>query len=515
MNKAGCWILGTLTGIVVAVGAEAIVLAAVPTKTYLNGFGTTIVGEELGSKGLFSVLANVNSIKVDDLPIIKDTLDKLTAEGGLGDLVQFDYNAIKDLRLSDPNLSNALKNAIQVTATLKSLNVDLGDFGQLKMFKQWTPAAPSNEEIAASPKVFYYKDGNNAYQRAFDDHGQAVAGYTSGSQLYLADLSSIVVDQLFANLSYQIKGLSFKEFLTSFMGVNEADLSDNTLYKIIGDRPLSELSDLTADDILLKDVIGGEAGSSWVDTLSSLLDTPYDQIKVSQLSGIDFSTLKLTAVLKDNASNAKLYGILMDLTGYSVISGKTHDDIHIGDLEGLDVGNIRLSSVLSLPEDPEERKAMNVILRTLLEKDVKVGELGDSINGLTLYELFGADCFTTDEAKKVNADTYRYDEENKIYTYDNAIPGTEETYYVSADAGIWLLFAYDAGAIQGNGRANTFAPSTVTFSSLQNNAGTFSEKISNATIYQLLSAKVVQEDPGAPFSDGLKAMTLSQALATL
>ena len=80
MNKPVCWILGILSGILLTVGGEAIVLCAVPSKTLLNGFGTTVVGDRVGNQGIVPLLLDSKNLVVDDFPVIKETIDSMLAD---------------------------------------------------------------------------------------------------------------------------------------------------------------------------------------------------------------------------------------------------------------------------------------------------------------------------------------------------------------------------------------------------------------------------------------------------
>lgn len=379
MNKPVCWLLGILTGIVTTVGAEAIVVAAVPTKTYTNDIaGTQIIGSKYADKGLFDIIMNANQIAIDDVPVIKTLLDNLLKEGGMGDLIGIDYDMIKDVKFTDPSLSEKLKNAVKITATLTSLNVNLGRFGDLAMFKEWTPVNPTDSEIKAHPKLYYYSNGEGTYARAFDDSGNPVAGVTGETKLYYANLSKIVVTEIFEHISVRVPELTVNEFVEQFLGTSGLDPA---IKASIGDTKLIKLDTIQADDFLLKNfidnpdlfniledmtgktkdeitigdlkvvstddvhlvsVIPNDSSSKKLyDLLVDALSTPAEDIVIGQLSGIEVSKCHLSTVIDaDDPSNEKLYKLLSDITG------KDKKDILVSDLDGVDIGKAKLTSFL-------------------------------------------------------------------------------------------------------------------------------------------------------------------------
>jgi len=630
MNKAVCWILGILTGMVVTVGGEAIAVAAIPTKTYLNATGTVVVGENIGNRGLADVITHINQFAISDVPVVKDLLDNLLKSGSFGDFISLEYDDIKDIKLTDPQLAEKIRNAIKITASLKSLKVDLGDFGKLEMFKTWQSVTPTAEEIAKHPTLYYFQDASGKYLRAYDDKGNPANGFTPGTQLYYGNLSEIVVTDLFTHLAVRVPQLTYRNFVETFIGTPK---EDDPLIRNIGDMALKDLSTLDTGKFHLKDFIKDGPGTPKLfDLLCDLTGkASADEIILDDLSTINVDDIHLVSVLDDVPENAKTYLLLRDLTGkakneditladlssintnsihiinvlekttanakvYELLrdlTGKANDeDIVLGDLASVDIKEVHLHTfiddnasnaklytllrdltgkpdnaslllkdldnlhisdahLISLLDytgneelydvladmcsvaNPEEltigslesgdlnkihlktllggTSTDNTILKKLLEDDtVIIGNLGTKIDALSIHDLFGANCFTTDSTKKANNDTYYLDTTTNVYTYSTT-PLSGDTYYVSKEAGIWLLLAFDASELSSvNGRAGKFSPSTATFSTLQNDPATFSDGISNSTIYQLISAGIIDDDPS--YSDNLKKAKLSEVI---
>lgn len=498
MNKAGVFFLGALTGIVVLGGGVALTLAIVPTGTYVNGFGTQVVGENIAKRGLFDAINHVNEYTIDDVPVIKTALDRIFTPEGMGKYVSLDYEAIKTVTLTDPKLGEKLSAGIKIVATLTSLDVNLGDFGKLDMFKSWRQASPSADDITKHPTVFYFKDASGNYLHAYDAQGQKINGYTEG-QLYLPNLSQVVVTDLFEGLSFQIQDLTYGELAIQFLGGKPSELENNTIYRLIKDTKLKDLTTLDAGEFLLKEVLKPADNQKLYDVLVDALGKTADEIKIKDLSGLSFDAVHLEKFLPVTSAG-DLAKVLVDMTGKA-----SYAEVTVADLKSADMGKIKFSHVLS-------NAGGNTILEALLKDDtVTVSGLGDAINGLSLYDVYGKDVFVTGAGGRANEDKYALDPATGILTYDTSLPDNgENTYYVSAKAGVWLLLSYDAENIDpSNGRARTFKPGTLTLSKLQSDSTMLSTRVGEARIYQLISAGVLD---GTGYPDLVKAKTLSEAL---
>lgn len=496
MGKALAWFLGLLSGIVITAGAEAAVVAFLPSKTYLNSWGTTIVGENIGSKGVLGIVQNVNEFTIDDLPIIKETLDKMIAEGGLGKYAEIDYEAIKTVKLTDPKISEKIQAAIKITATLKSLNIDLGSFGNLSIFKTWKEVTPTQEEINKNYKAYYYRNGD-AFLRAYDDDKTRVA--PEGAKLYLPNLSELPVVDLMSALSVRLGEITYPEFMKDIMGMSQTDLEKDAIYKIVGDAPLQDLKNLDIAGVKLVTVLEKSTKNAMLfDLLVDVVPgkTKAEDITLGDLSSINIDNAHLTAVLP-HAGNETLYDVLCDMKG---LSHDQYGQLTISALSTVNMGGVKLSSLLVDPGD-------NAILSKLLSKGSTVSSLSSDINSLTVHELFGGNCFTVNVEDAIR-DTDKYKIQDNKYVYDPA-----GTYYISKDAGVWLIFAYQASDIYATtGRANTFSPATTTFESLQKDPSSFSGQVGNSYIYQLVSAGLIS---GTGLSDLVTSQTLNGILGSM
>ena len=510
MGKFAAFLGGFFVGVITLAGGVAIAAAVVPSKTYLNATGTQIVGDKIGEKGLFDVISNVNTYTIEDVPVIKGLLDNILAEGGLGDLVTLDYEEIKTIRFTDPQLSEKLKNAMKITATLEKLSVDLGSFGKLSAFKEWTPITPTAEEIDANYKAYYFKNDAGEYLRAYDDSKVFANGYTAGGQLYLPKLAAIPVLDLFNGLSVRMGELTYKDFMIGLMNATEESLQNDTIYKLIGNTKLGELKNIDTNSFQLSKIVAVSGNEDVYNLLRDLTGANNnDDITLGMLSSLKVGNAKLTSVIPYSAKTESLYKILLDITGKDDYAA-----LKVSDLDNVDLNNVKLATVLK-----KEDAAGNAFLTALLDRDgVTLGNLGETINTISVHDLFGEKCFTTVKSEAIASrinDTYRLGDDG-VFTYDTTLTEADNPYYISATANVWLILSYDTGDIDNaNGRARTYTPSTISYQDLQGSPGgsekTVSEKIGEAKIYQLISAGILEGD----FNDSVTRLSLSEALGMI
>ena len=371
MNKGVCWFLGMLTGIVTTVGAEAIVVAAVPTKVYTNNIaGMEIVGSNIGDRGLLDVIMNIKKFTVDDVPAIKMLLDNILKEDAFGKFIGVDYEAIRNLALTDPELATKLSNAVKITATLKSLNVDLGNFANLSMFKNWEAASPTQAEIEAHPAIFYYQTADGKYARAFNQDGTRVEGVTAETQLYFGNLSEIPVVDLFVHISYRLPKMTVNQFIEDFVGSKGLDPA---IKDLIGDKKIEELSTVKADDFKLKLFIDN---ADVMKILEDMTGKNRDEITIGDLQSVTTDDVHLITVIPKDSSSKKLYDLLEDALATKA------EDITIGQLNGIDIDKCHLSTVID-PKDSGNDKLYQVLVdvtgkekETILVSDLNGIDIG-------------------------------------------------------------------------------------------------------------------------------------------
>ncbi|MBQ7339919.1 MAG: hypothetical protein IJW43_03570 [Clostridia bacterium] len=228
---------------------------------------------------------------------------------------------------------------------------------------------------------------------------------------------------------------------------------------------------------------------------------PYEDIKLSHLttSNFDIDRVYLYHIL---SADAGLQEILEDV--YSL----PYEEIKFGHMHNadgttpFDITKLHLQTVV-------EGSTGNQSLDTLVkDSSVTIGNLGDKLNALSLYEVYGESSFTTkiSEAKDTTRKFVKSEEGGKV-VFTQSSSGT---YYISKNAGVWLLLAF-TGSDKVDGAPTKYTESTLTISSMQNGS-TLSKTLSNATIRELIDAGIVTSNITNP---SILAMTITEAIESL
>jgi hypothetical protein len=216
--------------------------------------------------------------------------------------------------------------------------------------------------------------------------------------------------------------------------------------------------------------------------LEDVYHKDYSLITVADLSSFSMGELHLYKVLSE--PNAKLENILVE-----AFSGGnpafTFNDITVNMLSkdetsgGFSFNNIHLKTAIGETSD-------NPILQALLNNDVKVGQIGSAMDTLKLYDVYGKGCFTkTMPTGYGDKSRYAYNQETGVYTLDME----NGDYYISSDAGIWLLICFESDGTTAQGRAVNYKISNKSISDLKGNGISYS--ITNAKVRQLIDAGIL------------------------
>jgi hypothetical protein len=161
----------------------------------------------------------------------------------------------------------------------------------------------------------------------------------------------------------------------------------------------------------------------------------------------------------------------------------------------------------------------NNYIKSVQAKDCTIEEIGDTINELTLYEIFGENCFisasspTLATEKLENSPKFKRVLENyndggvikQHYVYIHVeesenIAGTEY-YYLHENDGIWLLLCFNGENINEDmsndlmyGRPERYVVSDLDISSLED-ASAMSSLFTDATLRQLMDAGILDYNP--------------------
>ena len=330
--------------------------------------------------------------------------------------------------------------------------------------------------------------------------------------------------------------------LSTVLGEYDEDGSNATIYKILLEASNQTVSKENADKLKvsvlsnfqIKYVTLGTAMPDANDTLKTLIEQitnsekgSFDSITIEELSGgITVDNITLSTVLgeygADGKNNKTLYNILLEASGKE-INANNANELKMSALTNFDLSNVSLSTALS------DSAKENVILNALMDKGVKLGDIGTAIDSLTLYEIFGKTCFTTVEAERVpnSACMFEFIEDYPVVGKDGApvlgengeqlkcdayVHITETraqklrdegkpVYYLHKNDGIWLLMCFDFGDIDYEaesvdyGRPDEYYISSNTLGSLMktNEGGDnfMSKALTEATLRQLMDAGMV------------------------
>ena len=476
------WILGVLFLPIVLVAATFVV----PIGTFTGNNGE-VVSRELEKKSVFEIVkfvaGNTSEIGFSDFPVIAKSFDDLqnTSIGDgktVSDIISIDTEKLNTIRFNDANLFDEITSCVEIVATIESFGGAemLGDFGHLSVFSEEEAVGTvaevlSRGENAETRKQYYYKTGEGKYVRAFDDSGNLVSGLNGGETLYYPPLVKIKLSELkdiFGELFGRIKVVSLLDVF---------DARNETFVDIIGeDTTISELKDFDINSInlnvILEEKSEGEEGY---------------------------------------ADNKKLWDILKAATSAG-------ENLTIGDLiEEFDLDNVPLNTVLDGIDVSD-----NNVLSALKEKDVKIGRIGEALNELTLYDVYGNKAFTTTPiagARRFNKTTY-----NGRVCFDYSPTGE---YYLDNSTGIWLILCFDTATYNDddtvaerfsdtNGNPIRYIADELTIGDMQDGRS-FSRKFRNATLKQLIDTHLLDGDAlgGGSLSQKTQAMSLQDILQIL
>ena len=261
----------------------------------------------------------------------------------------------------------------------------------------------------------------------------------------------------------------------------------------------------------------------------------FNSIKISNLSGtIYVDNIDLSLVLGDYNSNKNLYNILLEASGKPA-NQENASTLKASALSGgnFDLTKVKLGTALT-------ENSGNKILEMLRTDDsVTLGNIGEKLNAITLYKIFGEDCFTNKQSEAIQ-DTglvFKFVENatgkdsqgntltGKAFVHVNdaeeiaQLQASGEAWYIHKNDGIWLLLCFDSGDINSSGanagRPEEYFVSNKTFGDLINsNSGEtnfISKVIENAKIRQLMDAGMLNIE----IKPMLYNLTINQIIAML
>jgi len=301
----------------------------------------------------------------------------------------------------------------------------------------------------------------------------------------------------------------------------ENEYANQNVYKILSQATGVAAENLTIANfttfdlhsVKLSSVLDPAEDAKLYDVLAEIYPTinVREDLTIADLSSFDVSGVTLGTVLPQDA-NPEIYKVFGDALNLDGIDGLTTAEklakVTLKDIETrLDIKHIHLATVLEL--EPGANTG-NALLDALLKDNVTVGDISTSINSLSLYEIYGEDCFIVDATTP--GDKYVRTEVDGVVTYTLDASGN---YMIDTTRGMWLLWCYDVpeGCTDVTGRATKYVSSNTTMETLQSGGSAISEKIVNATIRQLVTAGIV--DDGEGFHESMYPLTISGVLQKL
>ena len=424
---------------------ETITLGHIKNGVNLDGiYLTQFLGEYDANKDLYDLLCDAVVIEEGQT---KPTYDKLTMAHLKGGINIDGIYLTKFLGEYDANkdLYDMLCNAVKVDAGQPQPTYDKLTMAHLK-------AGFNFEKVKLSTAGFDYAENKQFYKILLEGSGTNLNG-----------LEDEQIQALAQDLQVGV--------LTSF------NVHNVKLHTVLDD-PANPDNEPDAQLIAILEDVYAEKGG-------------YENITVADLHTFKMEDLHLYKVLKTPDENLKK--ILMD-----AFDKDNYEDITVSMLtSSFSYNNISLSTVIGETSD-------NPILNSLLTKGVSVGEVSSEMDKLTLYEVYGTNCFVP----AGSASGPRYSYADGVYTLSDS-----GEYAISKNAGIWLLLCFDVDQTVSDegdyyGCAKSYKISTSTVKDLQGGTGNnVSSKFTNATVRQLIDAGIIDSANGLLYN-----MSLSQAL---
>lgn len=501
------WFTGVVSCLVLLAGTIFVGAKFVPISKYAGGKDNEYVSNDLGSSSLLDAILNIDKYKVADLPVLTNLVDSLLNDAGLSEYVTIDQTKLKEIKFvcsdGSTDFASEFQKCIKVTASIETVGgADaLGSLGELSIFKEWEEiklesdlpildesgnVKKDSDTLLSNPKLYYYdfnasqggntplNAGTKVYERAFSDEGVRIA--PKNATLYFPNLSTIPFLDACEIMGDSIARLPASEVLNSF----GEGVKDGFIGKVLGDKKISDLKDTNENDFYLKDVL--DAPDERLKEILTDIYGDYDLITVGNLHEFKMDDLHLAKVLKNPNDNLK--NVLVDAFEENGVS--SYEEITVSMLGkdpsdgGFDFNNVKISTVINNTDNP--------ILTALIKKNCSVGEIGEKIDSLSLYDAYGNECFT--KAVVDGAPRYTKGEVGGkiVFTYSES-----GEYYLSNTAGIWLLLCFDGINVESDGsekgRPQTYVVSEKTISDLE--GGGVSTSIASATVRQLIDAGIL------------------------
>ncbi len=358
-----------------------------------------------------------------------------------------------------------------------------------------------------------------------------VTGQTDASKITLESLSNFNVGKikLTTVLTQTDKNKQMFDILLDAIVVEDGQKP--TKYE---DITVSHLSNVNIQNVGLSAVLDINSNQNLYNILLQALTITDDngvkitnptasQIKIKHLSSFSTANVSLSTVMNGNI-NTVLKEVLCQ-----ACNTDNFDDIKVSNLtDGFDFGKVELATVMTKTDGSYGNEIIDAILSKSTESDpVTLNNIGDKINSLTLYEVYGKTCFTTNKDESIdknvaieNARTFIFDETQNAFIHkDYDELGDNTVYYIHENDGIWLLICFtseDYGDsysgsnwVDTDGRPEKYVISESTLEDLHS-VDMFQGLFTETTIRQFVDAGII--DDGNGFEPLTYVLTLNELL---
>ncbi len=476
------WLTGVFSSIALLLAGVFIAIAILPVSVYFGGKENAgkYLGENLASKSFLSNVQNVQSVTLNDVPALNDavyavvdTVNGIFSDAKLLEVDQEELSALGDKKLvGDDSAMAGIFGCIKLVATIDSFGLDLGSLGDLDIMDTYSVIEDDEDleaflttgEKVGNPKLYYYDQASfiteaginsfstssltqSNYIRAFNDDGELDETLKSIPQNELKDvkfyypaLKKVPIGDLLSVFDVRFNSMKVKSILEAFNG--EMD-EDNPIVKILGDKSISDMDDLTEDSIKIVDFIdppsdykpeiGEENYQEKLDAYEQnrkiyeiLLDcsgkTAYEDITFGDLTSLDMDGVKLSSVIEapsqeNPTKNKKLYDVLLDATGKT-----SYSDITVGDMDSFNMDGVKLSTVIEVPTQENGNKNKK-LYDVLLDATGKA-----SYDDITIEDMNGFDMDNVKLVTVIEAPSQENPTKNKKL-YDVLLDATGKTSY--------------------------------------------------------------------------------------
>ncbi len=340
-----------------------------------------------------------------------------------------------------------------------------------------------------------------------------------------ADFEKITVDSLASItnfdgvkldlvLSYEENKLLYKILMEATTNIDTSDMSDDEIKAEAEQLSISSLGGFNVSNIRISSFLTDVTPElkKVIQEITKIDD--FNDIKVSDLNKeVHIDNINLSVILGEyDSDNQTIYNILLEASGLEA-NAQNANSLKMTSIADFDFKNVRLSTALNGPTG-------NKILDALRsDSSVNLGNIGEAVNNISLYKVFGEGCFTNKVNEAINDTDLVFElVENALGTDADGNPLTgkafvhvvdvnrvaqlkasQEAYYIHKNDGIWLLLCFESGDVNKDGanagRPEEYFISSNTLGDLINSnsqeSNFISDIIEKATLRQLMDAGMI------------------------